>query len=57
MEETEKIPVYLKIVNGKTVCICHVRDKGCENNCQRDIVTRDKFDGWKNTLYRNKFGR
>ena len=57
MEETEKIPVYLKIINGKTVCICHAKDKGCKHNCQRDVVTRDKFDGWKETLYRNKFGR
>lgn len=57
MEDTEKIPVFLKIVNGKTVCICHARDKGCKQNCQRDTVSRDKFDGWKSTLYRNKYGR
>jgi len=57
MEDTEKIPVFLKIINGKTVCICHAKDKGCKQNCQRDIVSRDKFDGWKNTLYRNRYGR
>ena len=57
MEDTEKIPVYLKIINGKTVCICHAKDKGCKQNCQRDIVSRDKFEGWKNTLYRDRYGR
>ena len=57
MEETEKIPVYIRYANGKTICICHARDKGCKRDCQRDIVTRDRYDGWKETLYRNKFGR
>ena len=57
MEDTEKIPVFLKIINGKTVCVCHAGQKGCRDHCQRDTVTRDKFDGWKDTLYRNRFGR
>ena len=57
MEETEKIPVFLKIINGKTVCICHARDKGCRQNCTRDVVSRDRFDGWKETLYRSRYGR
>lgn len=57
MEQAEKIPVFIKIINGKTVCICHAYDKGCREKCQRDIVSRDKFDGWKDTLYRNKYGR
>lgn len=57
MEETEKIPVYLKIINGKTLCVCHAYDKGCERACQRDTVTRDKYDGWKKTLYRDRYGR
>ena len=50
MEDTEKIPVYIKIINGKTVCICHVKDKGCKQNCQRDIVSRDKFEAGRITL-------
>ena len=57
MEQTEKIPVFLRIINGKTVCVCHAKDKGCDRNCQRDMVTRDKFNGWKNTLYRDRYGR
>ena len=57
MEDKEKIPVFLKIINGKTVCVCHACQKGCRQNCQRDTVTRDKFDGWKDTLYRNRYGR
>lgn len=57
MEDSEKIPVFIKIVDGKTVCICHAYDKGCKEKCQRDTVTRDKFDGWKKTLYRDRYGR
>ena len=57
MEDTEKIPVYVKIIDNVTVCICHVGLKGCKERCERTIVTRDKFEGWKGTLYRNRFGR
>lgn len=57
MEDTEKIPVYVKIIDNVTVCICHVGLKGCKERCERTIVTRDKFEGWKETLYRNRFGR
>lgn len=57
MEKTEIIPVFLKIIQGKTVCVCHAWKKGCKQNCQRDTVSRDKFDGWKDTLYRNRYGR
>lgn len=57
MESTEKIPVYLKIENGKTVCVCHAGNKKCKSNCQREIVTRDKFKGWQGTMHRNRYGR
>ena len=57
METTEKIPVFIKIVNGKTVCVCHANSKGCKQRCERDVVTRDKFDGWKSIMKRDLYGR
>ena len=57
METIEKIPVYLKIKDGKTVCICHAHNKKCKASCTRDIVERDKFIGWRQTMIRDKFGR
>ena len=57
MQTEEKIPVYIKIIDGKTVCVCHARIKKCNRSCTRDIVTRDKFEGWKETMRRDKFGR
>ena len=57
METTEKIPVFIKILNGKTVCICHASQKGCKQNCPRDIVTRDKFEDWKSIMRRDQYGR
>lgn len=57
MESTEKIPVYVKIIKGKTVCICHAGRKKCKGNCTREIVGRDKFTGWQGTMYRNRFGK
>ena len=47
MQEQEKIPVWVQIVNGKTVCICHRGRKGCKKPCEKDVVTRDKFAGWQ----------
>lgn len=57
METTEKIPVFIKILNGKTVCICHAFKKGCKEKCERDIVTRDKFESWQQIMKRDQFGR
>ena len=57
MQEHEKIPVWVRIVDGKTVCICHRGHKGCEKPCDKDVVTRDKFAGWQSTMCRDRFGR
>lgn len=57
MKTTEKIPVFIRIEKGKTVCICHAGSKGCKRNCPRDTVTRDKFDKWQETMCRDKYGR
>lgn len=56
MEETEKIKVFVDIVNGRTVCICTRQHKGCAKQCEKDVVERDRFRGWMNTT-RNKYGR
>lgn len=56
MEETEKINVYVDIVNGRTVCICTRSHKGCGKPCEKDVVTRDRFRGWEQTA-RNRYGK
>lgn len=57
VDEHEKIPVYVDIRNGRTVCICHAGDKGSGKHCERDVVTRDKFFEWRKTMQRDRFGR
>ena len=57
MTDTEKIPVYIRIKDGKTICLCHVKDKGCDRACARDIVSREIFRGWQDTMKRNRYGR
>lgn len=57
MKDTEKIPVFIRIENGKTVCVCHATRKKCARPCERDTVTRDKFEGWKATMKRDQYGR
>lgn len=56
MKEIESIPVWIKVINGKTVCICL---RGCDHHgkCERDIVKRDRFRGWKSTMNRNRYGK
>ncbi len=57
MEETERIPVYVDIRNGRTVCICHRSRKGCGKNCEKDFVSRDKFEDWQKLMKRDRFGK
>lgn len=57
METKETIKVYIDVQNGKTVCICKKGNKGCDKPCQIDVVTRDRFFGWRSTMKRNKYGK
>lgn len=57
METCERIEVYIRIEKGVTKCICHADRKMCKRECERDFVTRDKFDGWEKLLRRDKYGK
>ena len=57
MKTVEQIPVYIRIENGKTRCVCHARFKGCKHDCERDVVTRNKFRSWESTLKRDQYGK
>lgn len=57
MRTEERIPVYVEIVNGETVCICKRSKKLCGRKCEKDVVTRDKFDGWYETFHRDEYGK
>lgn len=55
MKTEEQVPVYIRIENGKTQCICHARFKGCKHDCERDIVKRDVFRSWQSTMKRGRY--
>lgn len=57
MKTEEKIPVFIDIRKGKTVCICHAGRKGCDKKCDRDFVSRDKYFGWKHTMKKDVYGK
>ncbi len=57
MKDTEKIPVYVRIIDGKTICVCHASHPRCDRMCERDLVTRDRFRGWQATMRRNQYGQ
>jgi hypothetical protein len=56
MQQYEKIPVWVKVINGVTLCICR---KGCDHreHCEREYVFRDRFRGWEQTMMRDRYGR
>lgn len=58
MDQFERIKVYVKVKDGKIVCICVRRDK-CSNcaECEADVVSRDRFRGWESSMRRDKYGR
>lgn len=56
METKERIDVFVLIENGKTVCICKRDRKGCTRYCEKAVVERDKYEGWKDTFQQNRFG-
>ncbi len=57
MQKREKIKVYIDYQDGQTVCICKRSRKGCNKNCHKDIVERDKYRGWRQTFNVNKYGK
>lgn len=59
MTDIEKIPVYIRIENGRTVCVCHAEKSRCQKKdvCFRDLVTRDRYRGWRATMKRDRYGQ
>lgn len=57
MEQKEKINVFIRIENGKTICVCARNRKQCNRRCEQDVVERDKFRGWQNEFRRNRYGK
>ena len=59
MKGIEKIPVFIKIECGVTVCVCHAGAKRCARSveCHRDILLRDRYAGWRSTMRKDRYGR
>lgn len=58
MKGIEKIPVFVRIERGITVCVCHVAKRCARSrDCHRDVLLRDRFDGWKSTMRKDRYGR
>ena len=57
MQEREKIKVFIRIKEGKTICICSRSRKGCGRFCEPDVVERDRFKGWQSTRRTDRFGK
>ena len=57
MKGVEKIPVFVRIERGVTICVCHAGAKACARDCRRDVLLRDRYKGWKSTMRRDRYGR
>lgn len=53
----ETIKVFIRIKDGKTICICPRNAKRCDRPCERDTVERDKLSGWEETFRRDRYGK
>lgn len=53
----ETIPVFINYENGETVCVCHRDHKRCDKPCVSDVVERDKYSGWEDTLRVDQYGK
>ena len=57
MREKEAIEVYVKVEGGKTLCVCPKSKKHCKHDCELDILERDRYRGWEETMHRDKYGK
>lgn len=58
MKGIEKIPVYIRIEKGITVCVCHAAKRcGHSRGCHRDTLLRDRYAGWRNTMRKDRYGK
>lgn len=57
MQEKERIKVFVKVKNGKTKCICIHGCRHATKDCHYDIVERDRFRGWKEAAFHDRYGR
>lgn len=56
-EQYERIKVFTKYENGRTVCMC-VRDrKKCNGDCTKETVYRDRYAGWQSCFRQDKYGK
>lgn len=55
--QTERIKVYIRTEQGRTVCICLQACKRCGKDCEEDEVERDKYRNWEQTFKRNRYGK
>lgn len=56
MERMEKIVVHTDIKDGKVDCVCKATKKKCKKDCEKTVVFRDKYEGWKSTFQNDRYG-
>ncbi len=57
MKTKERIAVYMRIIRGRTACVCKADNKRCKLPCERGTVTRDLYEDWQSTFKRNRYGK
>lgn len=57
MRTKERIKVYMRILRGRTACVCKADNKRCKMPCEVGTVTRDLYEDWQSTFARDRFGR
>jgi len=57
VKNREKLKVFIRYENGEVACMCLRRNRLCDHYCEKEVVLRDRYYGWKETFYQNKYGK
>ena len=58
MKDKELIPVFVRIEDGKTTCICKQGRRKCDRaDCERDMVERDAYRDVEKLFRQNRYGK
>lgn len=57
MRKLVRLSAFVRIKDGEIVCMCLRRCKGCDKDCEEDVVYYDRYRGWKKAFNQDKYGQ
>ena len=57
LKHNDKIKVWIDFEDNRVRCICPFWRKRCKKECVEEVVTRDRYYGWRECLRVDKYGK